>query len=72
MFPATAPWMMTSNTGIVITPNSDATSSAGSLFVELLAIAAPSTPSQIMGMNVPSADAQYTLLSVSSRRVNRE
>jgi len=72
MFPATAPWMMTSSTGIVITPNSDATSSAGSLFVELLAIAAPSVPSQISAMNVPNAEAQYTLLSVISGRVNRE
>ena len=64
--------MITSRTGIVITPNSDATSSAGSLSVELLAIAAPRTASQIRAMNVPIADAQYRLFSVSSRRVNRE
>ena len=72
MFPATAPWMITSRTGTVITPNSDATSSAGSLFVELLAIAAPRTPSQISARNVAIADAQYRLLSGTSGRVNRE
>jgi len=72
MFPAMAPWMITSSTGIVITPNSDATSSAGSLFVALLAIAAPRTPSQISAMNVPITDAQYSLLSGTSGRVNRE
>ena len=59
MFPATAPWTITSKTGIVITPNSDATSSAGSLCVELLAITAPSAPSQIIAANVPIMDAQY-------------
>jgi hypothetical protein len=72
MFPATAPWMITSRTGMVITPNSDATSCAGSPLVAPLAIAAPSTASQICATNVPSADAQYTLRSRMSPRVKRE
>ena len=72
MFPATAPWMITNRTGTVITPNSDATSSAGSLFVELLAMAAPRTPSQTSARNVATVDAPYRHLSVTSGRVNRE
>ena len=41
-------------------------SSAGSLFVAPLAIAAPRTPSQISARNVASADAQYSLFSGTS------
>jgi hypothetical protein len=43
---------------MVITPNSDATNTAGSEFVEELAIAAPRIPSHSSGINVPIDEAQ--------------
>src|SRR5690348_9619680 len=61
MFPATAPWMITSRAGIVITPNSDATSSAGSLPVELLAIADDHTDDS--GTDSPCAHERHPLWS---------
>ena len=41
-----------------MTPNSEATSWAGSALVSPLAIAAPRTPSQKTAMNVPIAETQ--------------
>ena len=64
MLVAIGPCMISSSTGIVITPNTDATSCDGSASVPADAIDAPSAASQTVGRNIPSAVAQNTCRSL--------
>src|SRR5436190_899508 len=70
-FVAIGPWMMRKRMGTVIAPNTVATSRDGSALLLMLAMLAPSAPSQTVGMKTPSDVDQKTLLVLTLGLTNR-